>query len=522
MRSSSFSAVLVTLLLMMFFHPPAAIAEDIPLLTWESGKVQSVVLGTLDSQNAWQVFLSVGEREYGFNSSRINSNGYQTFERTIPADIEAGEYQLLVRGTADKEPKLVAYIQIVEPLTVTPTRAPWSLNAILLLSLLYFLHALHTRVNRSATYLITQFDLEDKSSDGENGRDSDSLITVKSSLILKFRKKFIENFSWGLFHSLLKFQESTLFMARSHSIAILPIISVITAVLLSLTIDNQGWSAPEFVILLAILVFISTINLLSGIFASLIIIGWSSFLFLRGEGDLAGILAMILFSSIFMIPAYLVLTNSILNSHQSGDGFLRMRSGKEIFLAILFPIFAILVFNSSQDKPADQIDQRFSFIFSLTVFLSWIALQRQLKAVEKIAEIFPSEKLDLYPGGRHLSSTLFITSFFLVFIFVYLWTENFVGALTASFSWTLPLLTSRIKISPGWYSRFPLEKINFLAISFISLLYFSLIYLVLSQLPILISDRALILIIITPAPLYLTALWLLMRETRMAQLEEIR
>ena len=78
-------------LLALIFTPTAAQAFDIPLLTWERGREQQVVLGGGAYTQSWTVTLEGnGAETLKFSSSQKNDAGYVVYSLNIPADYPLG------------------------------------------------------------------------------------------------------------------------------------------------------------------------------------------------------------------------------------------------------------------------------------------------------------------------------------------------------------------------------------------------------------------------------------------------
>lgn len=91
---------LVALALMaLIFAPTAAQAFDIPLLTWERGREQQVVLGGGAYTQSWTVTLEGnGIKPLTFSSSAKNDAGYVVYSLNIPADLALGPYSVVTIG----------------------------------------------------------------------------------------------------------------------------------------------------------------------------------------------------------------------------------------------------------------------------------------------------------------------------------------------------------------------------------------------------------------------------------------
>ena len=82
------------LLLIPLLGSVPAFALDTPLLTWEQGKSQSVVLGGPTAGQAWKVELVSENLNYraSFSSSRLNKNGFRVYSINLPNQLPQGNY----------------------------------------------------------------------------------------------------------------------------------------------------------------------------------------------------------------------------------------------------------------------------------------------------------------------------------------------------------------------------------------------------------------------------------------------
>ena len=89
---NNFRLLAVFLFLVTFIFTPLAKATDIPLLTWEKGKSQSVVLGGGSIDNNWKVFLKSSNAELiELTPSISNQAGFIVYSLNVPRDISEGE-----------------------------------------------------------------------------------------------------------------------------------------------------------------------------------------------------------------------------------------------------------------------------------------------------------------------------------------------------------------------------------------------------------------------------------------------
>jgi hypothetical protein len=86
-------------LIAIFIAPTAAQAFDIPLLTWERGREQQVVLGGGAYTQKWVVTLEGnGQPSKTFTASDKNAAGYVVYSLFIPADFPTGAYSIDTNG----------------------------------------------------------------------------------------------------------------------------------------------------------------------------------------------------------------------------------------------------------------------------------------------------------------------------------------------------------------------------------------------------------------------------------------
>jgi hypothetical protein len=114
-RLKVIALTLVTLLL----SPVAASAFDIPLLTWERGREQQVVLGGGAYTQKWLVTLEGnGIDPATFSASAKNEAGYIVYSLIIPADFPTGAYSIVTNGEGSPR-TVVAGINLIEAQTRT-------------------------------------------------------------------------------------------------------------------------------------------------------------------------------------------------------------------------------------------------------------------------------------------------------------------------------------------------------------------------------------------------------------------
>jgi len=146
---SRIKKVLSLLVISLFISSPIANAADVPLLTWELGRVQQVVVGGGAVENNWQMRLEgMGITPITFTRSNEASAGYAIFTILLPADLPIGGYTVVSEGT--RSPRtVVAGINVIESLSYQITTVPNDLTKVIVIFV--FITALITTL-RSSNY----------------------------------------------------------------------------------------------------------------------------------------------------------------------------------------------------------------------------------------------------------------------------------------------------------------------------------------------------------------------------------
>ncbi len=118
--------------------PSFAAAVDIPLLTWERGRVQEVVLGGGAVENNWVVTLEgKGLSPQKFSRSKPNGSGYIVYSLLLPEDFPIGGYIINAVGKGAPVTK-VAAVSVVAMKAYAVTQVPkdlaWIIAMIVFLS----------------------------------------------------------------------------------------------------------------------------------------------------------------------------------------------------------------------------------------------------------------------------------------------------------------------------------------------------------------------------------------------------
>jgi hypothetical protein len=146
--------VLALALIALLFAPTVAQAFDIPLLTWERGREQQVVLGGGSTTQSWTVTLEGnGTSPLTFKSSAANTAGYVVFSLDIPVDWPLGPYSVVTNGQGSPR-TVVAGVNLIAAQTTTVASNLFDLTIII--SIFVFLTGIVSTI-RARKYLVIPF-----------------------------------------------------------------------------------------------------------------------------------------------------------------------------------------------------------------------------------------------------------------------------------------------------------------------------------------------------------------------------
>ena len=112
MRSKLIAAALAVFAL--FSSIPQSSAADIPLLTWERGKEQNIVLGGYTNEASWKIQLvNSANKALDLSRSTPNKDGYVVYSIILPNDLPVGAYRIETLSKGG-ETNVVAGIQVIE------------------------------------------------------------------------------------------------------------------------------------------------------------------------------------------------------------------------------------------------------------------------------------------------------------------------------------------------------------------------------------------------------------------------
>lgn len=253
MRSSrAFTGVAV--LLITLFSPMAAHALDIPLLTWERGKEQNLVLGG-NTDNEWKIELldEANEPVLEFTASDISANGFIVYSVFVPQDFPLGAYAVRATGLGIPS-SIVAGINVVSLSFYEVVQIPIELLTIFLAYIFVTVGLGVLRIRRHASIFVK--DIAEL--------DVDRIPSALLALA-RLRERASANLDPSLFQLLLR-REGHWLRSRSLTLwSLLPLAAFVVGLLIGIEVLRSGslGSAPWIFLFLGAV--ITAVDLYSGI-----------------------------------------------------------------------------------------------------------------------------------------------------------------------------------------------------------------------------------------------------------------
>lgn len=441
----------ISLLLISFsLLTPAAIALEVPLLTWERGRVQQVVLGGGAYANKWKVSMEGnGANPVIFSSSTRNSAGYIVYSAEIPRNQPLGAYSIITY--AEGSPKtVVAGVSLVQTQTRTAT------SSFLDLSLIIALFSLLTSILltlRSPKYKFFKFQQSQELPDPILSNDSKFRLmngpqVLRRNTLIELRK--------SVFSFLLSQEGELIYRISRPLYGFMPIIGLIAGSIAGIEIQRNGGIAATGLGVFVGVLLLSILDPLTGIFASLSF--WAIQLF---AGEISSIRDVLIIFAVTLSwlgsPLISSLVSYSLNSKKSAskNALVDFEDFSNSVISALigastFYLGSLLV-NSLIYNEAPQ--RAINYSIMLIIFVSLIA--------RRILDVFVLQ----YPSNLTIEQRTFevvrvsspTTAAFInlvAFGFVYIWSESAIKALFVSVLFSIPYYLAFLSFKKGFQFKF--------------------------------------------------------------------
>lgn len=458
-----------------------AAAEEIPVLVWESGQTQNIVLGKGDSQTAWEIHLkSMTGKKYKLSKSVANRGNFEVFTINLPDDFPKGGY-VVEASDGDKFIKQVAGVQILEGSSKEVTKVPFDLFIILSgLSLFFFYLTQIKIIGKIKVLASSNFDIESNSKVDIPFRLKNAMQAGKSTSLIKALAI-----------------DATGFDIRFKRVSI--IAGLFSLGLISwLQFSTSNWMAANSMLILAALVIGNTFFtyglVLSGLAISYLLLNITS------AKTMAEIISFFVICVIFFLPS---LYNQFLKKlFDAKDGNTSIHFSRANLLSALFAAFSgfqlfVLFESLTTNVLSPGFNKELLGVLLFVIFL----LKNYLISAE-------SEINSDFEVVRAIGPAWSVGLGILISLIVYIWTTNLMISIVALLSVLIILATNWLKVDSIQKLSLPYLDLYFGSILIAVIL--SAVYLSTQALPLDVVNRShLAIILIFPFDLLIALyLWL--------------
>jgi hypothetical protein len=449
MKSKSLAVVLLAAFISLLAAPLAQ-AADIPLLSWERGKQQNIVLGGASTNAQWKIFLTApGQSDREFSPSLPNKAGYVVYSIELPNDLPLGGYSIEARAKGSPN-TTVAAVNLIARTYYTIASIPTDLR---LLFTLYALIISTFTVLRSRKYAYLTF-TRDKSHSRQKSEE------IGTSRVIRFLQpfyKFRSRRQAEMEISFLKFisikDGETLHKISPSVWAVTPFATFLAGIFMSYSIQATS-VVPNVALPLIILVSaIGAFDAISGATAALGFI-FASFIL----GDITGMrsfLAITAFVMSWCVPSMLATMYLFALRIDLAQNFFRLSSKVKQFLALIVSSLigssVVIIFAIVTDSLVINNESRSFLRWPLAAIIAFIILVKNyfdigLDNLREKREV----EIETIEESIELSQTMSSRVKFLlttaIFGIVYVWTQNASQSLFATAVISAPFFLRNISL----------------------------------------------------------------------------
>jgi len=463
MKSKKLSlALLLTVIFLAI--TPASNAAEIPLLSWERGKQQNIVLGGPSTGSGWKIFLvAEGQADREFSASLPNSAGYIVYSIDLPRKLPLGGYSVEARANGSPN-SAVAAVNVIERSYYTISSIPTDLR---LLFSFYAIIISSFAIIRARKYSYLSFN-RDKSHRRKKGEDREgSRVPGFLQPFYKFRARRQAEMEISFLKFIAYKDGEPLHKISPVLWAVMPFVTFLLGMYMSYSIQATTVIPNVALYLIIIAAVVGAVDAMSGataaagcLFASLIL------------GDINGMrtfLAVLAFTMAWIVPSMLASMYLIALKIDFSESFAKVSSQVKTAFALVISavlgssavmISAILtdslVINIQGDSftrwPLMAIVAGVIFLKNLAEILVDRSRRNRAGSVQVVEEsIFLARAIS--PGMTFMLAVAF-------FGIIYVWTEKPVQSLVAAAVISAPFFLSFMVFPEVAGKRFPMIRRN--------------------------------------------------------------
>ena len=481
---------------------PSANALDIPLLTWEQGKSQSVVLGGPTASENWQVSLVAASGvSKPFRASSANEGGFRVYTIDVNTSQAEGRYTIETQGPGSPR-NVVSEVLIVPTERYQVPRAPYDLLFILLFLAIFITVSVSIRRVRTK---VTSFPNRIADIEGlVSGEDLSTIKRFKANSFESRRVRFVEALPESFLKTLLVADSNFAFSLPGRGFISLPGASIFLGGCLFFTHESSEPFSQVSILLLIFLLATSIFDLFSGLFGAVTFL--ALYVALSGSLDIRNALSALVLVGVFLFPALFNLAGNLTSSTLSPS----TRASYALFtlLGIFYIPCAYLVVKSLRfDVSLTAVGVPYLLVSALV----FVAIKNRLLSQFLTTGADSVEKRTPETEIPRLFSNGTILGFFIALTVLFInWTEEFTISIAAALAWSVPLMLSSVRFEGAFLRKLsPIPRLIWLEVGVVIVLIFGLFQLV-RTLPYLVEDSSALLLLILAIPAAIHSLFVLL------------
>jgi hypothetical protein len=476
------SIILGAVSLFFVLTPSASYAVEIPVLTWEKGRVQEIILGDTSNTTNWKLELvSENTAPVQFFGSSQNESGFYVYSAVIPNELPEGAYRLETSGDGI-ETSIVAGVNLIAAETYDITKQSQDLS--LIVGLFTFITVTLSSL-RSRKYSSMYGAAEEESFVSESTKLNPLEKIAKRALNLR------RDLTQGVAPSLLRFllgQESRLlFSVSKTAYYALPLLATVLGFFAAINAQASDGLENSNLIYFFLITLLGLADSFSGIFGLLTF--WAIQFFFGDVANLNQFLIVIAAAIAWVGPSlaarvYLDSIKKDFSKPSTALAKLAAALGSAVAATLIFfggyKLLVSLMGEISNQWQMQPAYLALVFVFALVKALFMFRFENETET--KTSEAFEVVRV---------TSPLTATSTLLIILgFTYLWTEDAMTAFIAAALFSAPYFFLFIRFEPLWVSFFSKIKRNIVLESSVAVLASFIIYSQIAALPLLSDQRA--------------------------------
>lgn len=480
------SRIILALFILVGFAPAVANAVDIPIMTWERGRVQEVILGDASSSTDWKLQL-IGDNTSPvlFIASSKNEAGYLVYSAQIPGNLPVGAYSLETSGGG--LPKtIVAGVNLIAAETYDIRKESRDLTFVV--GLFTFITVSLSSLRSRKYSRLTAVKSRTKISDKNLGASSSKKIISK---IINVRTELTQGVQPSLLRYLLGQESEILLKLSKPAFYGLPILSIFLGFFAATNAEASGGLEKSDLLYFFLITLLGLIDSFSGIFG--LFTFWVIQFFNGNIASVNQILVMVAAAIAWIGPslAARVYQDAIEKDFMSESNSVRSQASSLVAgigsalaaTAIFFGGYKLLISLLGEISTSWEMKPVYVGVV-FTVALAKAFFTNRFMRIEATSE---NEKFELV---RVVSPIVAFTVFAITFGFAYSWTANGVKALITAVLFSAPYFILFLRFQAIGVSAFSQFKRNILLESALAVTASFAIYTQIQRLPQLSDQRA--------------------------------